>query len=167
MIVENEGQIRVIELPGNWQERVVQKQPLQLKQMRSFHRVDNANVQVRFVYRGHAESESVGREFQACLSGAPRALDTDQINSLAPVVGAIAHPDEFRISSAQTMDLSNRRVLWVEGRWLDSPFWSGNVFIDADGTGQVIQQVECFADLSAYEAEGAVFQHILRSIQWR
>jgi hypothetical protein len=65
------------------------------------------------------------------------------------------------------MDLGTRRVLWVEGRWLDSPYWSGNVFIDADGTGRTIQQLECFAELSAYDTEGPTFQHILRSIQWK
>lgn len=167
MIVENEGQVRQMELPGQWIERQVQKQPLQVKQMRSFHRVDNANVQVRFVYRGHAESVETARGFQECLSRHPGVLDCTEINSLAAVIGELADPDEFRISTAQTMDLGNRRVLWVEGRWLDSPYWSGNVFLDADGTGRAIQQVECFAELSVYDAEGPLFQEILRSIRWK
>jgi hypothetical protein len=167
MKIENEGRIGTIELPGEWHERDVQRQPLGLKQMRTFHSVENKNVQVRFIYRGHAESEETGRGLRACLSSPPRALDSADINSLAPILGDLAEPAEFNIVGAQTMDLAGRRVLWVEGRWLDSPYWSGTVFIDADGTGCVIQQVECFAELSMYEHASPAFQQILRSIQWK
>jgi hypothetical protein len=167
MKIEHEGQINQIELPGVWHERDIQRQPLGLKQMRSFHSADNKNVQVRFIYRGHAESEETGREFQACLSAAPRALDSEEINSLAPILGDLAEPGEFDIVGAQTMDLAGRRVLWIEGRWVDAPYWSGTVFIDADGTGRVVQQVECFAELATYDVVSPTFQQILRSIQWK
>lgn len=167
MQVENEGQIQVIELPESWTERAIQRQPLGLKTMRSFHSNENANVQVRFVYRGHPESDETGERFRLCLSTAPHRLDKSEINSLGNVLGELAEPSQFNLTSAQTMDLGGKRVLWAEGHWLSSPYWTGVVFINADGTGRVIQEVACFSALDTYESMRAAFQKILNSIRWK
>lgn len=167
MRIENEGQIRSIELPNGWTERQIERQPLVSQTMRSFHSGESDAAQIRFVYRGHAESGELGNRFRSCLSAPAHALDKSEINSLAEVLAEVGEPAEFNVIGAQTMDLQNKRVLWVEGTWVDSPYWTGTLFIDADGTGRMIQEICCFAELKSYESMAAVFQNILASLTWK
>lgn len=78
----------------------------------------------------------------------------------------LAEESEFQIEKAETRDLNGKTILWVEGRWKDAPYRNATIFVNADGSGRVVQEVSCFAAEQEYQEYAPVFEHILGSLEW-
>lgn len=165
MIVQA-GLIASIELPAGWTERRIERRPLVAKTIRSFHNDSDPNIQLRLVYRGYAESEQVGEVFQACLQRPTHQLDEEELEQLRRVLSELAEPSEFTISRAETRELKSRQVLWVEGTYVESPYWLGAAFIPVNSAGRVIEEIACFCEHDHIADWRPKFEAILNTIVW-
>jgi hypothetical protein len=165
MKIRNHGQIDSLEVPEHWEEAALSREPLDTHSVRMFHPADDEKVQLRLIYRGRPESEEDGRRFAYCLDLPPHALSGAELDDLVSVFREQGEL-EFQISAAQTMILNGRTVLWVEGSWRDDVYWCGTVYIDADGTGRVVQEVTCFAPIGSLDSQRETFKRIFESIVW-
>jgi hypothetical protein len=165
-VVEKQGQVRSIRLPDEWRERAALTEPLAVAAIRTFEAPGNPHVQIRLGYRGRPESQSAGDAFLACLKEPVHSLSEKELGRLFAILRDMGEADQFQISSAQTLEINRKRALWVEGRWKDDRFWSGTLFIDADASGRVVQEITCFCDIADHEQFSQVFKDVLYSIQW-
>lgn len=165
MQIQNHGQIDRLEIPEDWLEAALSQEPLDTHSVRMFHPSNDAKVQLRLIYRGRPESEQDGQRFLECLNLQPHPLSGSEIEDLVAILREQGQL-EFDIMGAETMTLNGKIILWVEGRWKDDPYWCGTIYIDADGTGRIVQEVTCFAPISSVDRQRQMFKRIIESIVW-
>jgi hypothetical protein len=78
-----------------------------------------------------------------------------------------ANPEVFHILSARTQDLNGKRVLLLEGRYTEIQKDLYEVFIDADGTGRVVQEVYFLAPKIEYLHYLKAVKIAFSSIEWK
>lgn len=136
------------------------------RSLRRFHPDHQEDTSLGLFYRGHPVSTEAGKHFHQILGLPAHVLNAQETLSLEQVLNFIADPEVFELRSAQTMELNGRTVLRVRGLWKEGELESLGFFIDADGTGEVVQQI-------FFEAPKLTFQHhkeaamaALKSIEW-
>ncbi len=165
LLVANHGQIERMLLPSGWTEREAAPE-LDRSGLRLFYAPGTDNVQLRL---GRRATEPPGRTvaaFARTLHQAGHELSDEEFQSLVPLFGDMADRTQFETVNARTIELNGRPVIWLEGRWLDVPFWSGTVFFPGlDHYGEV-EDVTCFAALEDHEMHLMTFEQILSSMRW-
>lgn len=192
--VENQGQVKLITLPQNWQEATAKSDSNILRSERFFHPVseseigvekdqkssaraddsktsaqtdDSKNTRIVFFYSGRANLEADGNQFKKTLEAEPHKLSADEIKGLEKTLGDLADPESFKLTEAHTKDLNGKRVLDVKGVWLyDNKQYHG-VLINGDGTGQVVQQIYLMSPERNFSKHDIQFEASCRSIRWR
>ncbi len=166
MDICHHGQIKKLSLPDHWLAKTQSGSADTLRSVSIAYPADRPGVQLRFIWRGSRLPSGAGERFHALLSQPPKELDSEEIQSLAPVIVDLADEEVFCLEKALTLDLSLRRVLQIEGIWKHDPFVSRSYFIDADGTGCLVQEIAFFAPQDEYARYVGTVQEALEAMEW-
>jgi hypothetical protein len=186
--VENQGQIKMMNLPGNWQETIAKSDSNVLRSERFFHpglepegskvgvdkdskisnrAGDSKDTRLVYFYSGRPNSEADGNQLRQTLQADPHKLSNEEIKQLGKTLGDLGDPESFKLTDARTRDLNGKRVLDVKGIWLyDNKQYHG-VLINGDGSGQVVQQIYLMSPEHSFSKYDAQFEAACRSIKWR
>jgi hypothetical protein len=159
------GQIQALPVPKGWEQRPEVKLPAGAG-LTEYHAPGHDNIRLNSFYRGARVSEDAAKAFKACLAKAPHQLQDNEIKSLTEVLRDKAQ--DFDISAAATKDLNGKRVLGVEGSYRDAAHTtSQTLYVDADGSGSVVQEVSYTASGKDYPAHMNEAVKALQGIVWK
>lgn len=166
LLIESIGQVRMMTLPANWR---LAKREDQGGTM-AFHEVysafENEDTTFEFYYRGTPVKESIARAFKATLLAEPHALSADEIHSLGIMVSYALDGNAFKLKRIHTETLNGRRVLIVEGDFLQDGVTRLHVFVDADDRGSAVQELFFQAPTADFKNSVDAGKRAFSSIIW-
>lgn len=166
--VRNRGQIAEMTLPEGWVEAppVVFSGGQGMKSRRVIHPPDLPAVRLTFFYRGLPMNRRAGQAFLKVLQQPPHDISDEEWNSLT-VLLRDRDPEEFTRFTARTEDWNGRRVLVVEGRYLELQEDNLEIFVDAVGDGRTVQEILYQAPKDLYNRYLRGAETALKSIKWK
>lgn len=165
--ITNFGVVATCRLPAGWVENVAPAADTQSVRFREFHPADHPAAKICFFFRGHRVTESAAGDFQKLFSKADHYLTPSEFKSLAEILRDLADEAAFKLLQAATRDLSGRKVLTVEGRFIRSEHDTYSVYVDVDGSGSIVQEVHYQAPKADYPRYLKEVKLSVDSIQWR
>lgn len=171
-ILKDEGQVKTLTLPANWTE---EPEPPETEdelvihgpQCKSFVLKTNLEVKLSFFFRGFPVSKSTGEAFHNILAAGPHDLNADELESIAMIVREASEPEYFDLSTLRVDALKDRIVLVVEGFAKEQERYDLGIYIDADGTGSIVQEIHYSAPPQVYGNHRAEVMSILNTLEWR
>lgn len=163
------GQIATMTFPPGWIEGPPHefRGGVGTKSFREVHPVDAPNASMCFYFRGLPASEAAGQSFQAVLAQPAHVLTADEINSLDEILRGKGSAQEFQVGAVQTEDLNGKRLLAVQGRWLERQEDVLAIYVSADNSGRLVQEIYFQAPVHLYARYLPEAQQAMRSIKWK
>jgi hypothetical protein len=159
------GQIQAMPVPKGWERRPEVQLPAGAG-LTEYHPPGHDNIRLNSFYRGSKVSEHAAQAFKECLSKPAHQLQDGEIKYLHEVLRDKAQ--DFNIFFASTEDLNGKRVLRVEGSYKDDAHTSSQtVYVDADGSGSVVQEISYTASGKDYSAHLVEAQKAMKGIVWK
>jgi len=166
--VENEGQIKVMDLPSGFvEEPVPQNEWLNGPHIRNFYLEENPDVRIAFYFRGHQIREKENQTFVELLNNENHVLNEDEVSSLQQIIYENCQPENFKVSIATIENINGKHVLYVEGNWVESDNYDIGVFISANPETCLVQEIHFLAPLDQQANYRHLFDQSLDSIQWK
>jgi hypothetical protein len=165
--VANFGVVASFTLPPGWVESSFSQGEAQQSRSRIFHDSDSPSVQLCFFFRGHRVSEQAAREFLDLLSRPDHFLKPSEFKAAREIVRDLGNTGSFKLLQAATRQLNGKRVMIVEGRFVQSEQDTYALFVDVDGTGTIVQEIHYQAPKLDYARHLAVVKAAMESIAWR
>src|SRR5262249_38493538 len=125
------------------------------------------DARLMFFYRGLPLDPEDARKFADVLMLPPHTLHPAEIAEITPLLRGKENPDEFEILGLQTENMNGKCVLVLTGIYKEDQRPMMAVFIDADGSGAVVQEIEYQGSLEKYAQYLPQVQIALKSICWR
>lgn len=166
-LVSDYGQIKSMSLPAGWLEYEHESQPSSPFYLREFSAPGNPEVKIAFYYRGRRVDARSAEAFHNTLSAEMHDLTSSELEALALVLRNMAEDGAFETERARTADLNGRRVLTVQGLWTASALKSCAIFVDAEGDGEIIQEIYYVAPDMVFDRFAGTATAALRSIEWK
>lgn len=159
LLIENLGAINEFRVPSGWE--LVQHKEKAYGYTYQWSRIDQPEVTLSLKYSGHPLLEDDATVVNAIFLAPPHLLTPAELKSAREVLREQSAPEVFTISAAETKALGIRNVLCVTGRFVRERLDANTIFIDAEDTGRVIQEV-------AYRAPAELFERYLSdaSLAW-
>jgi len=168
--IENQGQIDSIDFPEGWVAGKPQPNPgIGARSYREVFRKDNPDTSVSFFYRGLPINDQSAHNFRDVLSKPPHALSEQEKESLKDVLSTKTPvgSDQFKMTDARVEDLNGKKVLVVEGQYTKSGDKIHAVYVDADGTGRVVQEIFYQSPADQYAKYWKQADRAFKSIDWK
>jgi hypothetical protein len=163
MIIDH-GQIKRLVLPDDWLEHTADSGSANLREFQPTGRQD---VRLCLYYRGLPMSTESGGAFKNILHAEKHFLSLDELEAIGELLEDSGDIDLFQPQAIQTSDIGDRRVLVVEGRWLEQGWDTYSLFVSCDETGCVVQQIYFLAPTVQYTGLLPLVKQILESIEWK
>jgi tetratricopeptide (TPR) repeat protein len=164
--IQDQGEIRSIDLPDGWVEVSQNSEPLASWVVRTFRAPDTTDVLVRLIRRFRRLPPSVVATLRSHLERPGRVLTLSEIDALVPLIGNLADPASFTISSVQARDLHGRRGIWVEGAYRGQPLSAAVLYIASGDAGDSIEELWWIASHEQLARYATVFPAVVQSIRW-
>lgn len=162
------GAIREMRLPSGWvRGERKEREEERMYSYESFHPRGRPDVMLWFYYRGHRVSDAAAAAFRQMLTGPAQVLSPDEIRSVAEVIRDKSDPDDFRIVMAKTEEIGGRRILSLEGRYVDAQEDAYTLYADSGGSGEVVQEIHYRAPKADYLGHLVEAKAAFRSIVWK
>lgn len=166
--VTNFGVVSSFTLPVGWVESsLVQNDGQQQSRSRIFQHAENSSVQLCFFFRGHRVSEQAASTFLSILAKPDHFLKVSEFKSLSEIVRALSNSDTFKMLQSATRQMGNKKVLIVEGRFVQSAQDTYALFVDVDGSGTIVQEIHYQAPKLDYARHLLEVKTAMDTIQWR
>ena len=166
--IYDHGQIRHMSIPPGWEEGEPEAYlGIGYRSFREVHPMLDPAAKLCFFYRGGPIRPLPGERFHALITSPAHMLSFSEIKTLGEVLRDRQSPTDFAMTMARTEDISGKRVLVVEGRYLDANDETRALFVDADLTGRVIQEIYFQAPRQLYLRYGRLVRDMMNSIAWR
>lgn len=166
MKIGEHGRIMSMSIPEGWQEIGQTQDWQEFRSIRKFQPVDDAKTMLCVYYRGRRNTTISGRMFANVLRSPCHNLTADEISSLTEVLENLADSESFRMDSCFTVDLNGMTILRVEGLWIKSNQYTCEIFVCADLSGEVVQEIYFTSDEFKFDNFIEEFESSLRSIEW-
>ena len=168
MIIINHGQIAHMQLPDGWREHEEPQGVLTgPRSLREFYNPSGNQAHFGLFYRGQPIDDASAKDFQSILNLEPHALSNEERDRIFEVLGNAADPLAYEFSKCSTIELNGKRLLAVEGQYLGSKTNTIELFIDADGSGKLIQQIYFSCPEKDFTAQEPFAREAFSSIKWR
>lgn len=161
------GQIESMTLPEDWLESYVDKPEGSPASLRLFHPTGEELAQLGFFYRGRRLAAKDGQAFCDLLRQSPHVLSGSELESIASLLRDKSDPEEFKLLIAKTEDFNGKRILVVEGRFLEISEDNRSIFIDSDGTGTAVQEVYFQAHKLLFGRYYRAAAAAMKTIKWK
>jgi len=165
--VKDLGQIAEMKLPKGFVCGTPDSAGGKTKSFQEYHSSGDPLLKVYFEYRGHRMSEGSSKTFHQLLTEAPHTLRQAEVNKLTEVLQDKSDPGAFRISVSKTVDINGKRVLVVEGQYLQQGLQARTLFVDSDGTGSAVQEITFQAPVNSFSKGIVDGAKSLESIEWK
>src|SRR5215813_3760564 len=142
--IVNQGQIERMTFPEGWVAGEPVPNPgIGSRSFRDIHRTDDKDASVCFFYRGLPVSDRAANYFRAVLEVATHKLTDSEVESIQEILRFKTpfRSEQFTITSARTEVISGKRVLVVEGSYTTSGDRIYEIYVDADGSGSIVQEI--------------------------
>ncbi len=132
-----------------------------------FHPEGKPEVMLWFFYRGHKLTETVAESFRSLLALPSHLMTPQEIGPVEGVIRDKARREFFELISARTEQLNGKSVLTMQGRYKESQEDSYSIYIDADGSGSVVQELHFQAPKDSYRHYIPEAKKSFSSIIWK
>lgn len=133
-----------------------------------YHLEADPEVKLYFEYRGHRTSKAQAEKFHALLNKPAHKLSPEETQSdFGEILSDKNIPQDFHTQIAKTQDINGKRVLVVEGRYINHDLQARTLYVDTDSTGSAIQEITFQTPVdkrSKYFTSGI---KALESIKWK
>jgi len=169
MNISNHGQIENIAIPEGWVEGpVTEFQGIGTRSLREFHPPEAPDAQLCLFYRGLPVSAEGGELFREVLSEPDHQLSNDEVIALGEILRERADANVFElVNPPRTSTMSGKRVLLIEGLYKATNKYLQEMFINADGSGRVVQEIYFIAPQDDYCLHAVAAQEACNSIRWK
>jgi hypothetical protein len=161
------GQVHEMKIPSGWMEGQSVKPVGGSSLFREFHPSEDPEVKLCFFYRGRRVSDQSAKAFHSALEQPAHTLKANELESLREVLREKGNPQQFNITAARTEDLNGKRVLVVEGKYLNTELESRALFVDSDGSGSAVQEIYYQAPRAQYAQNLQAAIDAMKSIRWK
>ncbi len=165
-LIESIGQVRLMTLPPNWN----MKKREDKDGTQTFYEVwaspEDESTTFEFYYRATPIKDSIAKAFSLILRSDPHPLNTREIQSLGIMISYAFDKELFNLIDISTENLNGRRVLMIEGEFMQDGITRLHIFVDADNTGRAIQELIFQAPTSDYSNSVKVGERAFDSIIW-
>lgn len=127
---------------------------------------DNSS-RIQIYERGLKIGAKDAENFNKLLSAADHKLDKSELNSLGSVLDNKVRDSEFRIDQGWTETVNGKKVLFVEGEFLEDEKKNLSMIIDLDGTGARTQELSYLAPKDQYDGRRAEAIDCFKSVAWK
>jgi len=169
MDIVNHGQIERIAIPERWVEGPpTEFQGIGTRSLREFHPPESPNAQLCLFYRGLPVSDEAGELFRSVLSEPDHQLSAEEVDAIREILRERGDPKVFDlVSPPRTLTIGGKRVLMLEGVYKATNKYLQEIFINADGSGRVVQEIYFIAPQDDYCVHAVAAQGACNSIQWK
>lgn len=165
MKVSDLGQIRELTLPKDWKLGTTDSGGMGT--FREYHSASRPEAKLCFFYRGMRVSPPDGEAFKTVLDKPAHVLSRAEIQSVADIMRDKDDPKVFQIRGAHTEVINGKKVLVVEGRFIERQHDSYSIYVDSDGTGTAVQEIFFQAPKDDYMLTIKPAQDAIRSVRWK
>lgn len=163
----NEGQISKMTLPAGWSRSAEQPKASVTSNYVEFHSEKNPTAKLGTYYRGHRISPLAGKRFHELLKAPPHELTSAEYLSLEEVLRDKAKAADFKVASKKTVSIGGKTVLLVEGKFNEIKQDAYAIYVDAEGSGEVVQEIFYQAPESQYSTNLKAAEETIKSIVWK
>lgn len=161
------GQVARLALPEGFVEGKERSGEVGNNHFKDYHLANDPEIQLYFQYRGHRINRAAAGAFRDLLAKQTGTVSADELKKIREVLDDKSNPKDFRVDLAKTQDINGKRVLIVEGFYRLWDLRARTVFVDADETGSVVQEITFQVPSSKIGKHYASGVKALESIQWK
>jgi hypothetical protein len=132
-----------------------------------YHLEADPEVKVYFEYRGKRMSKEASEMFYNVLAASPHSLTQAELEGLKQLLQKRSDPAAFRTMVAKTQDIRGKRVMVVEGLFLNHGLQARTLYVDSDGTGSAVQEITFQAPSTRFANNMLQGIKSLESIIWK
>ena len=165
--IKDLGQISSMQFPQGFVTGEEENNTAGNNYFKEFHLGIDPDVKIYFEYRGSRISKATAEKFQKILANNTSKLTPDELKDVGEILDSKSIPEDFHIQIAKTQKVDGKSILVVEGRYIQHDLQARTFYVDADGSGRVIQEVTFqtpMAKRSKYFPDGI---KALESIKWK
>ncbi len=165
--IKDLGQISSMQFPQGFVTGEEENNTAGNNYFKEFHLGIDPDVKIYFEYRGSRISKATAEKFQKILANNTSKLTPDELRDVGEILDSKSIPEDFHIQIAKTQKVDGKSILVVEGRYIQHDLQARTFYVDADGSGRVIQEVTFqtpMAKRSKYFPDGI---KALESIKWK
>jgi hypothetical protein len=164
--LNDHGQIKKLVLPKGWSETNLERKNGHAFSLREFSPQTDTEVRLCLYYRGAPFQDQTGTSFKSILKEPAHSLSAKEVRNLADILEDVCDPGSFKPLAIHTQELNGKPVLLVEGRWLKQEWDTYSLYVSADDTGCVVQQIYLLAPTSSFPKYINEIKERLRRIEW-
>ncbi len=164
--MSGEGQISSMSMPAGWSREPAQPSRNHTGNYVEFHSDKNPTVKMGTYYRGHRISATGAKRFHEILKAPEHELTDDEYRELSDVLRDKAKSEDFKVIKKKTVNLNGKRILLVEGEFKEIKQNAYAVYVDAEGTGEVVQEIFFQAPEADYPSYFKAAEAAIKSISW-
>lgn len=163
------GAIANIDLPANWTNGRHSENPTTGRKYDELFPkgASESSPRIQIYERGLDVGATAAANFSRLLGAPDHRLDDNELKSLGNVLDNKTRSSEFRIDQGWTETVNGKRVLFVEGEFLEDHKKSLSMIVDRDGTGAQTQELTYIAPSSKYDGKRSEALNSFKSISWR
>lgn len=161
------GPINRITLPPDWQLSAERYNHPGQSSLRQYSPKGDTEIRFFFYYRGLPLDTETARSLEITLKRELHVLTPDEIDKLKALLRGKENTKDFEVLSFQSMDLNSRRILVLTGIYTEDQKPMMSLFIDADGSGAIIQEIEYQAPLLSYAEYLPQIEASIQTICWK
>ncbi len=163
----NQGQIVRLDMPAGWVQSPEKHTLPATANFVEFHNEKTPEAKVCTYFRGHRISPSAGKTFKSLVKAAPHKLSQEEFLQLGEVVRDKAKDKDFELKKSETINLNGKTVLLVEGTYREIKQSAHAIFIDAEGSGEVVQELFYQAPTASYPLYLNEVEEAFKKITWK
>jgi hypothetical protein len=160
-------QVKELTLPGTWVLEIIHgNASFGHGCARTLHPTGDRGVNICLFQRSVPLSQHCSINLQKILSVPVHELTDGEISSIVEALGSMAVNEEFDIAVIRTMELNNRRVLFITGAWIRSNMRVMSVITCDPSKPHLLQEIYYAAIGDKFMQHLSSASQILRSICW-
>lgn len=128
---------------------------------------EDSSVMFWYYFRGTKVNKSTALNFRQILSEPAHSLSLKELKSIGAVMRDKAKSENFRTLFARTREINGKMVLVVEGRYPGDEQDAITIYIDADGSGQIVEELHYRAPKEHYMCYLRDVRGAFQSIVWK
>jgi hypothetical protein len=125
------------------------------------------DCRIEFYRQGRDIPPQEAQAFKNILAAADHDLSKEEIKSIGSVLDNKRNENEFRLDRGWTETLNGKKVLLVEGQFLEDGRKNLSMIFDGNGRGSLPQEVTLIAPPEQYAANRGEMIRSLSSIVWK
>jgi hypothetical protein len=166
MELRNEGPIKRVILPEEWQRTSDKPDSSTASTLKNFALRHDPQVVIQFYYDGNDSGEADGQEFLEILSKPPHLLTVEELPLIYVISGGAGHPDYFETRYARTQSIRGKTVVVINGVWKSNNMSDLAIFVPIDPSGCQVQEIHYVSTADKYDQYLPAVEQIINSIEW-